>query len=151
MKIIFVCTGNTCRSPMAEGIVKALAPEIEVESRGIFVTPGMTTHVFTKKLLAEKLGIRLDHPARQMSDGDCLAADLVLTMTQAQADFIRNHGDCTEVYTLPDFAEEGGEVPDPYGGPFAIYEKTFADLTHLIKKTLEKIRAESEQAGNDGK
>lgn len=143
MKIIFVCTGNTCRSPMAEGIVKALAPDIEVESRGIFVTPGMTTHVFTKKLLNEKLGIELDHPARQMSDGDCLSADLVLTMTQAQADFIRNHGACTEVYTLPDFAEDGGEVPDPYGGPLTVYEKTYDDLTRLIIKTLEKIRSEA--------
>lgn len=44
MNIIFVCTGNTCRSPMAQGILQRLAPEWGVISRGIFVDPGSRTH-----------------------------------------------------------------------------------------------------------
>ncbi|MFZ2257520.1 MAG: low molecular weight protein arginine phosphatase [Clostridiaceae bacterium] len=140
MKIIFVCTGNTCRSPMAEGIVKALAPDIEVESRGIFITPGMNTNKFTQQILNEKLAVVLDHPAREISDQDCLNADLVLTMTQSQADFIRNLGECTQVYTLTDFAEEEGDVPDPFGSPLSVYERTYESLIRLINKTLKKIR-----------
>lgn len=140
MKIIFVCTGNTCRSPMAEGILKNLAPDLMVESRGIFVSPGTTTSGLTKKLLKERLDLELDHPARQISDEDCQSSDLILTMTQAQADFIRNLGECTQVYTLPEFIQEAGDIPDPFGGPPAAYERTYDVLMRLIKRALEKIR-----------
>ena len=54
MNIIFVCTGNTCRSPMAEGILKHLAPDFIVESRGIQIFPGSETNPYTQKLLKDK-------------------------------------------------------------------------------------------------
>ena len=142
MKIIFVCTGNTCRSPMAEGILRVKAPSLNVQSRGIFVSPGTRTHGHTKRLLKEKLGLDLDHPAVQISDEDCLEADLILTMTRAQADFIRNLGECANVYSLPEFAGEPGDVPDPFGGPESAYRRTFAVLDRLIRLALDKIQEE---------
>lgn len=142
MKIIFVCTGNTCRSPMAEGILRSLAPEIEVESRGIFTVPGASTHIHTRKILKEKLGVEVDHPALALSEQDCLKADLVLTMTQSQADFVRNLTGCIRVHPLAQYAGEAAEVPDPYGGPRTEYEKTFSHLMRLIRLALERMRTD---------
>lgn len=140
MKIIFVCTGNTCRSPMAEGIMRKLAPEIQVSSRGIMVYQGARTARPTVKLLEERMGIELDQYARQIRDTDCQETDYILTMTQAQADFIRNLGNCSCVYTLTEFAGVSGEVPDPYGGTFAEYERTFDHLEDLISRVIQRMR-----------
>lgn len=142
MKVIFVCTGNTCRSPMAEGILRHLAPDIDVESRGIFAVPGTRTSEQTRLLLNQRLGLDLDHMARQLADEDCAQADLVLTMTRAQADFVRNLTDCAQVLTLNEFAGSPAEVADPYGQSGEAYEATFSQLMDLITAALARIRRE---------
>ncbi len=139
MKIVFVCTGNTCRSPMAEGIMRKLAPDIQVSSRGIMVCQGTRTARHTVKILKDRLDIELDQYSRQIRDTDCRESDLILTMTRPQADFIRNLGNCTCVYTLTEFAGADGEVPDPYGGSFADYERTFDHLAELIRKVIRRL------------
>lgn len=142
MKIIFVCTGNTCRSPMAEGILKQMAPDFSVESRGIQTILGSETNPYTQYLLKEKLGIELNHKAIQLSEVDCINSDLIFTMTRAQADFIRNFTACTKVYPLNEYVEDLNEVADPFGQSLAVYEKTFDQLKDLIERALEKISLE---------
>lgn len=140
MKIIFVCTGNTCRSPMAEGILRHLAPDFMVESRGIQIRPGSETNPYTQRLLKEKLGMELREEAKQLSEADCLTGDLIFTMTRAQADFILNFTSCTKVYPLHEFVGDTREVQDPFGQPLLAYEKTYQQLTEFIKEALKKIR-----------
>lgn len=142
MNIIFVCTGNTCRSPMAQGILQRLAPEWGVISRGIFVDPGSRTHPNTTRLLKEQLDIDLSEPARQLTDEDCQWADLVLTMTRSQADFVRNFTSCARVLPLGEFAGEFGEIPDPFGQSLPAYEETFDQLTRLIIRAAQRLRRE---------
>lgn len=139
MKIIFVCSGNTCRSPMAEGILRKLAPEIQVSSRGIMVYQGNRTARHTVRLLKERLDIDLDKYARQIRDTDCRETDYIITMTQSQADFIRNLGNCGCVYTLTEFAGVAGDVPDPYGGTLEDYERTYDCLEELIAKAVRRL------------
>lgn len=142
MKIIFVCMGNTCRSPMAEGILKSMGEDLQVESRGIHIIPGTRTNIYTQTLLKERLKIDLNRPAIQLTEEDCRSTDLMLTMTRAQADFVRNLTGCSDVYSLSEFADATGDVADPYGQSKAAYEATFDQLKELIGLALQNIRNE---------
>lgn len=81
MKILFVCTGNTCRSPMAEALLKDMNKDLEVKSAGVFAIPDQSASEHTVSVLAER-GIDIDHQAQPVSEELLTWADLVLTMTR---------------------------------------------------------------------
>lgn len=80
MNILFVCTGNTCRSPMAEAIMKSKWPEESVKSAGVFAGKGEPMASNSEVVLREK-NLTLDHETAQITEEMLEWADLVLTMT----------------------------------------------------------------------
>ncbi|GGG96293.1 low molecular weight protein arginine phosphatase [Staphylococcus pragensis] len=133
MKIIFVCTGNTCRSPIAESIGKTILPNDTIESRGLFAVNGQS-------VTPESLEVILEHDlpeptsAQQFSESD-LDSDLILTMTQShKAQLINAYGENIPVYTLSEYVGENEEVDDPFGGSIDTYRYTFNQLYSLIHK-----------------
>ncbi|QSS99846.1 low molecular weight protein arginine phosphatase [Pontibacillus sp. ALD_SL1] len=78
--ILFVCTGNTCRSPMAEALLREKHEDIEVRSAGIFAHKGSKASKGTEEVLKKK-GISLNHESQPLSEDLMRWANIVLTMT----------------------------------------------------------------------
>lgn len=150
MNILFVCTGNTCRSPMAEGILKSYLREednILVLSGAISTTEGMPPSENAVTAMAE-LDIDISAHRSANINADVLSeADLVLTMTQAHKQAIVHYfGDDFELKTQPllEYVGIGGDVADPYGGSLEVYRNCRDQLKEAISLLYEKETADNE-------
>lgn len=110
MRILFVCTGNTCRSPMAEKLLRKMAKEqgvdIEVKSAGVFASSGSTASVNATRVL-EGRGITEEHRSQSVSSVLMDWADLIITMTEAhKQSLFQEYPDCAEkIYTLKEYTD----------------------------------------------
>ncbi|MDI6711442.1 MAG: low molecular weight protein arginine phosphatase [Thermoanaerobacterales bacterium] len=158
-KILFVCSGNTCRSPMAEGLARHLLPrpgewaageeEILVFSAGVHALPGDPATENAVEALAED-GIDLRrHRAALLTREMIHEADLVLTMTAGHRRLVREMApdQAGKVFTLAEYAGVGGDLPDPFGQPPAVYRRYAGELRHMVRLALERFRRENAGAG----
>lgn len=123
-KILFVCTGNTCRSPMAECILKQKAKQagvkLRVSSAGLAADPGCSISPNAAAAL-RTLGYPVPrHKARQLTAEMLNKFNLTLTMTAAHKNAL---GGGKNLMTLGEFTGLG-DIPDPYGGDLAVYLAT---------------------------
>ncbi len=155
INIIFVCTGNTCRSCMAEGLMKEAlkyqqdSPRIITASRGINAFDGEPASVHSIKALKNLWDIDISsHQAKILSDTETEEADLILTMTRQHRDIIK--GICpqkkTQIFTLKEYVYPGinpdgsvADIRDPYGMPYDVYEACAKELQQCIKLLLNKL------------
>ncbi|UDI77819.1 low molecular weight protein arginine phosphatase [Staphylococcus taiwanensis] len=133
MKITFVCTGNTCRSPIAESIARQLLPNDDINSRGLFATNGQA---ITPESLEVILENNLPEPtsAQQFNEED-LHSDLILTMTDNhKLQIQQQYGNHAHIYQLGEYVGIEGDIDDPFGGSIDTYRQTFNQLYYLIEK-----------------
>jgi len=147
MRVVFVCAGNTCRSPMAEALLKRALKargreDIPVQSAGLSATPGAPASR-NACLAMKEMGISLNlHRARAMYEVDTAGA-LILTMTQAQADYVKTVFPGGRVETLRGYAGLPGDIDDPYGGPPEVYIKTALRIAEAVEAAADKIIREA--------
>lgn len=143
MRILFVCSGNTCRSPIAAGLARqCLGPGFEIRSAGIYARDRDTVNKKAVQVLSEK-GIDISgHQVVRLTGEMLIWADLVFTMTRSQAiELIRCYPDLSpKIMCLGDWLGSGEDVPDPWGGSLEIYRECALTLESILKKIAAKLQ-----------
>ncbi|WP_088293223.1 low molecular weight protein arginine phosphatase [Bacillus mycoides] len=140
-RVLFVCTGNTCRSPMAEALLRHYGEgKFEVQSAGVFAYPGSDVSIHAKEALAEK-GIVIDHAAQQVNDTLVEWADIVVTMTENHKQTVLGYYPSVEkkldtLYGLTKGISK--DISDPFGGSLSIYKETLEEMEKLVQTLLKK-------------
>lgn len=137
--VLFVCTGNTCRSPMAQALWESYKTGCPAKSRGISVIPGSSLNENARKILDAK-GISLKNfDSKQLTRNDVAAASIILCMTEAHADYVKQMTkDPWKVHTLSGYINENAaDISDPFGGNISTYEACAKELEYFISKIVE--------------
>lgn len=145
MNILFVCTGNTCRSFMAEAIFNSLnnMEEINAKSAGIAVVPGSVSSGNACKIINEDINIDLSNrEAVQLSEEILDESDLILTMTYSAKDLLSNLSleDSDRIFCITEYVGVEGEILDPFGGDIEVYRNTYNQLKNIILLLLKKLK-----------
>ncbi len=146
-KVLFICTANICRSPMAQALFNALAEDKGLEARaqsaGVAALKGEPIAPNARAAL-EELGVCPEkHSARQVSAQMLEEADLVLTMSPRHvAELRRLFGNSFRARTLPEYAggasaEEG--IPDPYGSTMPTYRASVRQLFGYLDLLVDRL------------
>ncbi|MBD3402052.1 low molecular weight protein arginine phosphatase [candidate division GN15 bacterium] len=147
--ILFVCTGNTCRSPMAQGALRVLLEkerpgQFEVESSGIAAAAGYPATMYAveaARMWDADISVHSSQPlSRQMID----RADLIFGMSPEHVkEVIRQVPGAAEKTFLfksfPEIGHEGEAVEDPIGQALDRYNETFLEIGEYLGKFLPEI------------
>lgn len=132
MNVLFVCTGNTCRSPLAEKILKDLRPDIVVRSAGTCAVTGDAISEKSKQILLQ-MDLETDHQAKKLDQADIDWANEIYAMTKAQVQELqmRFPNSSSKIKLVTD---DNSDIPDPYGGLIEQYEITYYELKSAISE-----------------
>lgn len=147
-EVLFVCTGNTCRSPMAEALFNARcgSDRVHATSAGMAAWPGMPITDAAVTALRE-VGIDAEaHRARQLDVPMLEAADLVIAMTAAQRDALRRLAPtrAERMLAVADVRTDGRDVDDPYGQALPAYRRA----RDMLSETMDAIRERAISMGS---
>ena len=150
MRILFVCTGNTCRSAIAEAVARKLIVErglsdVELQSAGTSAWDGAPASDGALLVGMERNLDLSQHRSQTLTRELVRDADLVLAMGPHHLERIEALGGGGKAYLLTDFASHGASsrpVNDPIGGELEVYRATADELEQEVRRVFDRITAE---------
>lgn len=140
-RVLVVCIGNICRSPMAEGLIRQAVPEVRISSAGISALVGRGADPIAVQIMA---GVGVDisaHRARMLTDAIARDADLILVMDELQKQHLATQYPYTrgKVFRLGEAASE--DIPDPYRQDPEVFHSAFSLIENGVNEWVKRINS----------
>lgn len=149
IRILFVCTGNTCRSVMAQGLFQKLWKElssqkidVQVASAGVGAAEGLKASEEALEILRSEGLDFSGHRSSRVRAEMVEKADYILVMGSAHKEYLlKLFPEAAEkIWLLTEFAGMNtGDVPDPFGQGLEYYRRVAAILKEALKKIIKKL------------